>query len=148
MVCLSRKLDNDFHTTTSAITNPYAIVNVKLQGGGGGGAGYPREFDSDSFSLGRDFDSGHCPWVSLRSWREWVPNRFRTQLRRLPVGREFDMAAILDGRENLEMSHRAKDLYCFFALFWSFFRHRFRHERTKGKQICFIFPQILAVAYF
>ena len=46
-----------------------------------------------SFSLGRDFDS-------------WA----------LPLGREFDMAAILEDRENLEMSHCAKDLHCFFPL--------------------------------
>ena len=58
------------------------------------------------------------------------------------------MAAILDGRENLEMSHRAKDLYCFFALFWSFFRHRFRHERTKGKQILFYFSPNLGRRLF
>ena len=101
-----------------------APVNVKPQGGGGGG-GLPTGIWLRQLSPGTGF------WL-------WA----------LPVGREFDMAAILDGRENLEMSHRAKDLYCFFALFWSFFRHRFRHERTKGKQICFIFPQILAVAYF
>ena len=38
-----------------------------------------------------------------------------------PLGREFDMAAILEDGETLEMSRRAKGLYCFFVLFWSFF---------------------------
>ena len=32
----------------------YAPINVKPQGGGGGG--YLREIDSESLSLGRDFD--------------------------------------------------------------------------------------------
>ena len=57
----------------------YAPINVKPQGGGGGG--YSREIDSESFPLGRDFDT----W-SLQ-------------------GREFDMASILEDRENMEMSH-------------------------------------------
>ena len=53
-----------------------APVNVKPQGGGGGGAGYPREFDSDSFPLGRDFDSGHCPWVGNLTWPpSWMAER-------------------------------------------------------------------------
>ena len=56
----------------------YAPINVKPQGGGGG---YPRDIDSESFPLGRDFDI-------------WPPQ-----------GREFDMAAILEDRENLVMSH-------------------------------------------
>ena len=59
----------------------YAPVNVTPQGRGGGG--YPREFDSATFPLGRVFDT-------------WAP----------PLGREFDMAAILEGRENLEMRRR------------------------------------------
>ena len=84
-------------------------------GGGGGGAGYPREFDSATFPLGRDFDT-------------WV----------LPLGREFDMAAILEGRENLEMSRRAKDLYCFFALFWTSFWSFFAmSERKVSKFVLF-----------
>ena len=33
-----------------------------------------------------------------------------------PLGWDFDMAAILEDRENLEMSHSAKDLHCFFPL--------------------------------
>ena len=57
---------------------------LRLRGGGGGG-GYPREFDSATFSLGRVFDT-------------WAP----------PLGREFDMAAILEGRENLEMRRRER----------------------------------------
>ena len=41
-----------------------------------GGAGYPREFDSDSFPLGQDFDSGHCPWVGNLTWQpSWMAER-------------------------------------------------------------------------
>ena len=55
------------------------------------------------------------------------------------------MAAILEDRENLEMSYCAKDLPIAFSRFqWSFFHH----EQTKGKQICFIFPYILVIASF
>ena len=50
-------------------------------GGWGRGGGYAWEIDSGSFPLGRDFDT-----QSLQ-------------------GREFDMAAILEDRENLKMSH-------------------------------------------
>ncbi|XP_067041107.1 uncharacterized protein [Acropora muricata] len=49
-------------------------------------AGYPREIDSVTFSLGWDFDI-------------WV----------LPWGREFDVATILEDRNNLETSRRHFD---------------------------------------
>ena len=50
-------------------------MNVKPQGRGGEGAGYPREIDSASFSLGGDFDI-------------WV----------LPSGRGFEIAKTCFGQ--------------------------------------------------
>ena len=49
---------------------------------GGGGGCYPREIDSESLPLGRNFDTNALP----QSW-------------------EFDMPAILEDRENLEMTY-------------------------------------------
>ena len=52
-------------------------------------AGYPREIDSLSFSMGVDFDV-------------WV----------LPLCWEFDMAIILENQENLETSpHHGVDIF-------------------------------------
>ena len=63
---------------------PYEInapINVKPQGGGGGG--YLWEIDSENL-----------PWVGILT---------RTVC--ASQGREFDMPAILEHRENLEMSY-------------------------------------------
>ena len=62
----------------------YAPINVKPQGGVGGGGGYLREVDSENLSLGRDFDTySMC----------------------FPRVGEFDMPAIMEHRENLEMNY-------------------------------------------
>ena len=50
---------------------------------GEGVAGYPREIDSENLSLGMDFDT-----YSM-----------------FPQGQEFDMPAILEHRENLEIGY-------------------------------------------
>ena len=63
----------------------YAPINVKPQGRVGG-AGYPREIESATLSLGWDFDIKVLPW-----------------------GREFDMAIILEDRNNLETSRHHFD---------------------------------------
>ena len=50
----------------AAVNISYAPINVKPQGGGG--AGYPREIDSESFPLGRGFDTSHSPRVGNLTW--------------------------------------------------------------------------------
>ena len=64
----------------------YAVQLMHLSmlspGVGGGGGNYLREIDSESLSLGRDFDTYA-----------------------LPHGREFDMSDILEHGRNLEMSY-------------------------------------------
>ena len=53
------------------------MLSPRVGGGGGGcGAGYPQEIDSQSFSLGGDFD-----------------------IRALPWGREFDMSKTCFGQK-------------------------------------------------
>ena len=62
-----------------------APINVKPQGGGGG-AGYPWEIDSESFSLGGDFDIRALPWG-----REFYIARTCFGQKVVPKGWEFDI---------------------------------------------------------
>ena len=68
-----KEIETEVYDTRSSGLSCYAPINVKPQGRG---AGYPREIDSVSFSLGGDFD-----------------------IQVLPLGWEFDMATTCFGQK-------------------------------------------------
>ena len=61
-----------------------------------------------------------------------------------PQGREFDMAAILEDREKLEMIDLPFSQYPPLL----FFKASTQHERKKGREICFIFWYIWTISSF